>query len=158
MIKIAIANSKKIDKILEARYETIKAVCNLEESYTFSESFMKNTRNYYENADHTTVLALNGETVVGCATLCYIDLLPTFDHPEGKRGHIMNVYTNVNFRKQGIAYKMIKMLIYDAKKNGATELSLDSTVEGRSLYEKCGFVASTEGMVLNLNYVEGLRE
>jgi ribosomal protein S18 acetylase RimI-like enzyme len=153
MIKIAIANTKDIDKILETRYETIKAVCNLEESYNFSESFKENTRKYYENADHTTVLALKGETVVGCATLCYIDLLPTFDHPGGKSGHIMNVHTNVNFRKQGIAYKMMKMLIDDAKKNGATELSLDATVEGRPLYEKCGFVASTEGMVLNLNCV-----
>ncbi len=151
MIKIVKATVQDIDKVLDARYETIKAVCNLEESYCFSERFMEDTKKYFQNAEQTTVLALDGENVVGCATLCYVWLVPTFDHSGGKRGHIMNVYTNRRYRRQGIAYQMMNMLIDDARGKGATELSLDATEDGRPLYEKCGFVASTEGMVLKLN-------
>ena len=150
MIEIVIATVHDIDKILEARYGAIKDICNLEEAYSFSEKFMMDTKMYFQNANQTTVLAYNDDVVIGCATLCYTWVLPTFDHPSGIRGHIMNVYTNEKYRGQGIAYQMMNMLIEEAKNKGVTELSLDATEEGKPLYKKCGFVASSEGVVLNL--------
>jgi hypothetical protein len=45
---------------------------------------------------------------------------------------------------------MMKMLIDEAEQKGVTEISLDATEAGRLLYEKCGFVKTEEGMVLNL--------
>ncbi len=151
MIKVVKATIQDIDKILEARYETIREVCGLEKSYLFSEKFRMDTKMYFQNAKQTTVLAFDDDVVIGCATLCYTWLLPTFDHPGGIRGHVMNVYTNKKYRRQRIAYQMMNMLIDDARDSGATELSLDATEDGRLLYIKCGFVASSEGMVLNLN-------
>ena len=63
----------------------------------------------------------------------------------------MNVYTNSRYRRQGIAYQMVQMLIDEAKEKGVTEISLDATESGRPLYKRCGFVDSDECMVLNLN-------
>lgn len=62
----------------------------------------------------------------------------------------MNVYTRINYRRQGIAFQMMKMLIEEAESKGVTEISLDATEVGRPLYEKCGFIKKEEGMVLNL--------
>ena len=45
---------------------------------------------------------------------------------------------------------MISVLIAEAKEKGVTEISLDATESGKSLYEKCGLVQSDECMVLNL--------
>lgn len=151
MIKVVKATIQEIDKILEARYETIREVCGLEKSYSFSEKFMMETKMYFQKANQTTVLAFDDEVVIGCATLCYTWLLPTFDHSGGIRGHIMNVYTSKKYRRQGIAYQMMNLLIDDARDKGATELSLDTTENGRLFYIKCGFVTSSEGMVLKLN-------
>lgn len=150
MIKYQIADKKNIEQVLSARYETIRAVCGLQADYVFSHDFQNITRKYFENAEQTTVLAFDNDKAVGCATVCYIELMPTFEHPTGKRGHIMNVYTAPDHRRQGIGYNMMSMLIKDAEKNGVTELSLDATADGRMLYEKCGFKASEEGMVLVL--------
>lgn len=59
--------------------------------------------NKQKNSDNqTTVLAID-ECVIGCATICYIDMMPTFSHPTGKRAHLMNVYTNCEYRRRGIA-------------------------------------------------------
>jgi len=74
--------------------------------------------------------------------------MPTFSHPTGRRAHLMNVYTRSTYRRQGIARKMVEMLIDATWAKGATEISLDATVMGRPLYESLGFKNSTEGMVL----------
>ncbi|MCR5283501.1 MAG: GNAT family N-acetyltransferase, partial [Lachnospiraceae bacterium] len=57
-------------------------------------------------------------------------------------------YTMKEWQRQGIARKMVSMLIDEAWKRGATEISLDATEEGRPLYERLGFTESTEGMFL----------
>ena len=74
--------------------------------------------------------------------------MPTFDHPTGKRAHLMNVYTRNEYRRQGIARKMVELLIEKTWENGATEISLDATALGRPLYKSLGFIDSSECMVL----------
>ena len=95
-----------------------------------------------------TVLALDGEETVGCASMSFIRVMPTFDHPTGRRAHLMNVYTRDEYRRQGIAKKMVKLLIDESWREGVTEISLDATVSGRPLYESMGFTYSTECMIL----------
>ena len=60
----------------------------------------------------------------------------------------MNVYTDAERRRQGIAYRMVSMLIEEAWSRGVTEISLDATEAGRPLYRKLGFHDSGEYMVL----------
>ena len=150
MIAYRIATKDDIDLLMESRLETLKVVNSLEPGYQFSPDFVDNSRTYFQNGNQTTVLALAGETVIGCASMCYINIMPTFSHSTGKRAHLMNVYTNSQYRRQGIAYHMVNMLIEEAKEKGVTEISLDATQSGRALYQKCGFVDSTECMVLNV--------
>lgn len=92
--------------------------------------FVAKSREYFENGNQTTILAIDKE-VIGCATMCYIELMPTFSHPTGKRAHLMNVYTNSRYRRRGIALHMLEMLMEDAKEKGVTEISLDAAEEGR---------------------------
>ena len=94
------------------------------------------------------MFAIQDNIVVGCGTICFMALMPTFSHPTGKRAHLMNVYMNGAYRRQGIAYKITTMLIEEAWDRGATEISLDATESGRPLYRKCGFKDSDECMVL----------
>ena len=131
----------------------LKVVNALPQDYVFGEGFIAKSREYFEKADQTTVLAMD-KGVIGCATMCYMEMMPTFSHPTGKRAHLMNVYTKSEYRRQGIARQMLHMLICEAKERGVTEISLDTTESGRPLYKSCGFVESDECMVLNLNQTE----
>jgi ribosomal protein S18 acetylase RimI-like enzyme len=149
MMNIRKATDDDLDVVMSIRIEMLKVVNRLSEDTSFDKELIDNTRDYYRSSNHTTVLAIDHE-VIGCATICYIKVLPTRDHPSGNRAHIMNVYTRSNYRRQGIALKMMKMLIEEARQKGVSEISLDATEAGRPLYESCGFVKSEEGMVLNL--------
>ena len=86
--------------------------------------------------------------MLGCASMCYVELMPTFSHPAGKRAHLMNVWTDPSRRREGIAARMVSMLIEEAWKRGVTEISLDATEAGKPLYRKLGFHGSEEHMVL----------
>ncbi|WP_199712434.1 GNAT family N-acetyltransferase [Butyrivibrio sp. CB08] len=148
MIEYKIATAKDIELLMSSRLEMLKVVNNLDETYEFSREIVDYSRDYFLNGDQVTVLAIDGDRAIGCASMSFIRIMPTFSHPSGNRAHLMNVYTADDYRRQGIARKMVNMLIEDTWKRGATEISLDATTLGRPLYESLGFTASTECMVL----------
>ena len=150
MIQYKIASTDDIEMVMQSRLEMLKAVNNLPEEYTFTEELIANSKEYFTSGNQTTVLAID-EKAVGCATMCYIDMIPTFHRPSGKIAHLMNVYTNSQYRRQGIAFHLLSILIHEAKEKGITKISLDATELGRPLYEKLGFVPSNDYMILNVN-------
>lgn len=146
-MKYIVADKKDIELLMQIRLEMLRGVNGLTAEYEFSHEIISESRKYFIDGNQTTILAVD-ENVIGCASICYVNIMPTFSHPTGKRAHLMNVYVNSCYRRQGIAYQMIKMLIGEAKDKGVTEISLDSTNEGRELYKKLGFANSEECMVL----------
>ena len=142
-----IAASDDLEQMMSSRFEMLRVVNGLDPAYEYSDEIVESSMEYFKNGDHTTVLAMDGKRVIGCATICYIYIMPTFSHPTGKRAHLMNVYTMKEWQRHGIAKKMVSMLMEKAWQRGVTEISLDATEEGRPLYKKLGFVDSTEGMV-----------
>ena len=148
MIEYKISTNENIELLMSSRLEMLRIVNNLSDDYVFPDLIVNESRDYFLSGDQTTVLALDGDNVAGCASMSYMRIMPTFSHPTGKRAHLMNVYTRNEYRRQGIARKMVQMLIDDAWNRGATEISLDATTMGRPLYESLGFTDSKECMVL----------
>lgn len=147
-MEIRFATKDDIELMMSSRLEMLKVVNDLPADYEYSEAFVKESRDYFSNGDQTTVLAIEEGEVIGCASMSYMWIMPTFSHPTGRRAHLMNVYTRDEYRRRGIARQMCEMLIEDAWAKGATEISLDATTMGRPLYESLGFAQSGEGMVL----------
>ena len=147
-MEIRFATKEDIELLMSSRLEMLKVVNNRPADYQYTDEFVKISRDYFLNGDQTTVLAIDDGEVIGCASISYIRIMPTFSHPTGKRAHLMNVYTRNEYRRRGIARKMCEMLIGDAWNRGATEISLDATTMGRPLYESLGFKNTSEGMVL----------
>lgn len=136
--------------LMRLRLEMLRAVNRLPSDYAFSEALVENSERYFQTGDQATALALENGEAAGCASLSYIGIMPTFSHPTGKRAHLMNVYTRPGYRRRGVARRLVRMLMDDAKEKGATEISLDATASGRPLYESLGFRASEECMVIKL--------
>lgn len=149
-IKYRKTTGADIELLMKVRLEMLREVNGLPEDYVYEDTLVSESRKYFENGNQTTVLAFDNEQVVGCASLSYIWIMPTFDHPTGKRAHLMNVYTKTEYRRKGISKKMVEILIDEAKEMGATEISLDATQMGRPLYEALGFEISRAGMVMEL--------
>lgn len=144
------ADASNEDATIRIRLDCLRAVGKLPQDYAFVPAFVEATRGFLRNADQTTLLAMDGEAAVACATLCYKTCIPTLGHPTGKRAHIMNVYVAEGYRRQGVAKRLMLALHAEAASRGVTEITLDATDEGRKLYEAIGYQASEECMFFDI--------
>lgn len=146
-----VTDANDIDMLMDVRLSMLRIVNDLPDDYIFDDELVTNSRRYFLEGDQTTVVAVDDGRCVACASMSYIEIMPTFSHPSGKRAHLMNVYTEKHYRRRGIARRLVNMLIEDACVHGATEISLDATESGRPLYESVGFKASEECMVIDIH-------
>lgn len=140
-----------IDILTETRIEVLRAANRLSADVDMSEVECR-SREYYKKAllDHTHIayLAFDEDNFVGAGGVSFYQVMPTYHNPSGKKAYIMNMYTAPNYRRNGIAYQTLDMLVKDAKNRGITAISLEATDMGRPLYEKYGFVKMKDEMEL----------
>ncbi len=149
-MQIKKTNQNDIETLMQIRLEMLRVVNKLNEEDNFDRTLIECSREYFLKGDQTTVFAMDGDKIAGCASLSYINVMPTFDHPTGKRAHLMNVYTRAEFRRRGAGKMMVEFLIEEAKSRGVTEIRLDATQMGHPLYKSLGFSDNGEGMNLKL--------
>ena len=149
-MQIRKTNQNDIELLMQIRLEMLRIVNGLDENAVFDKTLVECSREYFLNGDQTTVFAMDKDKIAGCASLSYINVMPTFDHPTGKRAHLMNVYTRSEFRRRGVGKMMVEFLIEEAKSRAVTEISLDATQMGHPLYKSLGFNDNGEGMNLIL--------
>lgn len=150
-IKYERATLKDIDLLTKTRIRVLKAANQLSDDVNMNEVEIK-TYDYYQKAlredSHVAYLVFDGGRFVGVGGVSFFQVMPTYRNPSGKKAYIMNMYTDPEYRRKGIAIKTLDMLIKEAKKRGITAISLEATVMGRPLYEKYGFIKMNDEMEL----------
>ncbi len=63
--------------------------------------------------------------------------------PTGRMAIVMNVYTAPEYRRKGIASKLVKMMLEFGKTQKLDHIELRATKMGEMLYKKLGFVEDT---------------
>ena len=139
-------DASDIEDLMQIRLEMLRLVNGMRQEDDFDKALVECSREYFLNGEQTTVFAMDGNKIAGCASLSYISVMPTFDHPTGKRAHLMNVYTREEFRSRGVGKMMVQYLIEEAKSRGVTEISLDATEMGKPLYKALGFNENLSAM------------
>ncbi len=145
------ATIEDLDLLVTTRIEVLRAANRLDAGVDMSE-VERQSRDYYSNAmadgSHTAYLVFDEDKFIGAGGVSYYRVMPTYHNPSGEKAYIMNMYTASDYRRQGIAYKTLELLVQDAKDRGITAISLEATVMGRPLYEKYGFVKMNDEMEL----------
>ncbi|WP_235204262.1 GNAT family N-acetyltransferase [Deinococcus sp. RL] len=81
------------------------------------------------------------------AGLTLLEWGPSRGDPQSWRGRIVNVWTEPEFRRRGLARELVTLCLEVAHGRGVTHLSLGTTDAGRALYEELGFRVSGTEMV-----------
>lgn len=137
------ASLDDIDELVRTRSIVLKAANKLPENTDMSE-VEKESYKYYERAlktgEHMAVLVYDSGEFIGAGGVSFYQVMPTYHNQSGKKAYIMNMYTASEYRRQGIAYAVLDMLVKEVKKQGIPQIGLEATDMGRPLYEKYGFV------------------
>lgn len=145
------ATLKDLDILIETRIEVLRAANKLSGDTDMSE-VERQSYDYYQKAlcdgSHIAYLVFDENCVVGAGGVSFFQVMPTYNNPSGTKAYIMNMYTKPEYRRKGIAYKTLDMLIKDIKSKGISAISLEATEMGRPLYEKYGFVKMNDEMEL----------
>ncbi len=97
---------------------------------------------YYEehlNRDFFAYAAEDNGNIIGSAFLVTREMPPNSNFPNGRTGDVLNVYVRPGYRRQGIASKMLGLLIADARAMGLDFIELKASADGYPLYRKLGF-------------------
>ena len=91
--------------------------------------------------------ATDGSVAAGLG-LWLMDWPPHMVGPGSRRGNILNVYTNPESRRQGLARRLMEAALDWCRANRIRSVILHSSNDGRPLYEKLGFRHTNEMRLL----------
>lgn len=140
-----------LDILTATRVQVLRAANKLPDSADMS-LVEKESCAYYKKAlsdgSHIALLVFDEEKFVGAGGVSFFTVMPTYHNPSGQKAYIMNMYTDPAYRRQGIAFHTLDLLVKETQKRGITHISLEATKTGRPLYEKYGFVGMNDEMEL----------
>lgn len=83
-------------------------------------------------------------SIVAGAGLWLMDWPPHMIGKGGRRGNILNVYTVEDFRRRGLARKLMEAALRWCGENQVDTIILHASPSGRDLYESLGFTPTNE--------------
>ena len=102
-------------------------------------------RRRMEQREYLAWLAVRADgAIVAGLGLWLMDWPPHMVGPGSPRGNILNVYTNPECRRQGLARRLMDAALEWCRANRIRAVILHSSTEGRPLYEKLGFHPTNE--------------
>lgn len=100
-------------------------------------------RDYYNRhmADGTFVswLALDGDKIIGTSGMSFVEKPPYFSCPNGRIGILSSMFTENEYRRQGIAKELLSKVIKEAKEYGCGNVQITASDMGVLLYTDFGF-------------------
>ncbi len=138
-----LATKQDIRQLIEMRLAFIQEDTHLSDEQTncLNNQFIEYFNKHIENDlnDLFTYVAEENEEIVSTVFMIVIERPANPNFLTGKIGTIFNVYTKKEFRKQGLAEKLLKMAIEDSKKMNLSYIDLKASQMGLPLYKKLGF-------------------
>lgn len=109
---------------------------------------------YYDRhlSDGTFVsyLAVDGSKIVGTSGMSFVEKPPYFSCPSGRIGLLSSMYTDKDYRRQGIAKKLLSLVVDEARKYGCGTVQITASDMGVLLYKDFGFVKNENFMQYKL--------
>ncbi len=148
-IEIRKAELSDLELLLKWRMTVLREVFAIPADSPTEELEQENRR-YYRTAipagSHIACFAYADHQIVGCGGMCIYREMPSPDNPDGRCAYLMNIYTRLEVRKQGVGEIIINWLVGQATTRGISKIYLETSEAGKSLYEKIGFVSMPDMM------------
>ena len=97
-------------------------------------------RRHLPDGSFVAYLAMDGERIVGTGAVSVVEKPAWFGCPTGRIGLISSMWTDGNCRRQGIARRILTLVMDAAREKGCGAVWVTASNMGVPFYGGCGFV------------------
>ncbi|MFZ6745935.1 GNAT family N-acetyltransferase [Undibacterium sp. JH2W] len=149
-IFLRIAEPNDLDAIVQLRMRLFDNLVDFNKGKGVDDALMQASRNYFADAfqhgNCKTWVAEEQGQIVACGSLVVFVRPPYPGNTAGKDAYLLNMYTLVEYRKLGLARKIVRLAMQYAHEQGYGKVWLHATEDGQPLYASEGFLGSSDYM------------
>ena len=144
------ANKDDVEQFVATRIEFLTLIRTIGNADEFRDSTLSYIKSHIEQDDLAIYLALDQGKIVASCMACLYQTPPLPSCLTGKTAELLNVYTQTDYRRKGIAERLVRMLLAELQERAVEKVMLDYTDDGLPLYQKLGFTILPCQMELKL--------
>lgn len=116
-----------IDELVRTRIIVLRAANKLSVDVDMSVVEQESYKYYkwaIDSGEHIAYLVYDNKKFIGAGGVSFYRVMPTYHNPTGKKAYIMNMYTALEYRRQGIALHTLDLLVKDAREQGVSQIAI----------------------------------
>lgn len=105
---------------------------------------------HLEDSTFISWLAIDRGEIIATSGMSFTEKPPYYSNPSGKIGLLSSMYTLKEYRRKGIAKKLLDKVIQEAKEYGCGAIQITASNMGVLLYTDYGFEKNSNFMQLKI--------
>ena len=93
---------------------------------------------------------MDGKKIIGTSGMSFVEKPPYYGCPTGRIGLLSSMYTDPEYRRQGIAKELLTRVVEEARAYGCGTVQITASDMGVLLYTNFGFVKNGNFMQYRL--------
>ena len=131
-------SEKELDVFIEMRINQLREE-GAKEDIDLKPALLDYYKRHMKDGTFGSWLALDGNNIIGTSGMSFVEKPPYFGCPSGKIGLLSSMFTNPNYRRNGIAKELLSRIVNEAKQYGCGTIQITASDMGVKLYTDFGF-------------------
>ena len=131
-------SEKELDVFIEMRINQLREE-GAKEDIDLKPALLDYYKLHMKDGTFVSWLALDGNNIIGTSGMSFVEKPPYFGCPSGKIGLLSSMFTNPNYRRNGIAKELLSRIVNEAKQYGCGTIQITASDMGVKLYTDFGF-------------------
>lgn len=131
-------SEKELDVFIEMRINQLREE-GAKEDIDLKPALLDYYKRHMKDGTFVSWVALDGNNIIGTSGMSFVEKPPYFGCPSGKIGLLSSMFTNPNYRRNGIAKELLSRIVNEAKQYGCGTMQITASDMGVKLYTDFGF-------------------
>ena len=130
-------SEKELDVFIEMRINQLREE-GAKEDIDLKPALLDYYKRHMKDGTFVSWLALDGNNIIGTSGMSFVEKPPYFGCPSGKIVLLSSMFTNPNYRRNGIAKELLSRIVNEAKQYGCGTIQITASDMGVKLYTDFG--------------------
>ena len=130
---------KDLDIFIEMRINQLREE-GAKEDIDLKPALMDYYMRHMKDGTFVSWIAVDDGRIIGTSGMSFVEKPPYFGCPSGKMGLLSSMFTNLDYRRMGIAKELLHRVVEEARDYGCGTIQITASDMGVKLYTAYGFV------------------